>query len=399
MKKFVDVSKSVKWVGIIDQDITKFHGEELDIPHGTSFNSYLIRDEKIVLVDTVMEKFSSEWIEHLKEEVDLNTIDYIVMNHNEPDHSGSLSALMKEIPNTPIYCTDKGVEIIKAYHKIDAEFRTVKTGDVLDLGKKKLTFVEMKMLHWPDSMASYLSEENILFSNDAFGQHYGANGLFNDECDQNILNYEALKYYACILTPFSPLIKRKIDEILNLNLTIDQICTSHGVIWRKNPLQIIEKYMKWCDNYKEDQIVITYDTMWETTKKMAESIADGIRNISPSTNILLINSAKHTESEILTEIFKSKGVLFGSPTINNRILPSMAALLEGVKGINFKDKSVAAFGSYGWNAKNLDIINENLKFTSLKLVNEGIKVNWNLNPKSKELCYKFGQEFASSLVD
>ena len=157
--------------------------------------------------------------------------------------------------------------------------------------------------------------------------------------------------------------------------------------------------MKWCDSYKENQILITYDTMWETTKKMAESIADGIRNISPSTNILLINSAKHSESEILTEIFKSKGVLFGSPTINNRILPSMAALLEGVKGLNFKDKKVAAFGSYGWNAKNLDIINENLNFTSLKLVNEGIKVNWNLNTESRDLCYKFGQKFASSLTD
>lgn len=397
MKKFVNVSDNVRWVGAVDQDTKKLHGEELDIPHGTSYNSYLIRDEKIVLVDTVLEKFSREWLEQLKEEVDLNTIDYIVMNHSEPDHSGSLKDLMKEIPNTPIYCTAKGVDIIKAYHKIDADFRIVKSGDILDLGKRKLKFIEMKMIHWPDSMASYLEGDNILFSNDAFGQHYGANGLFNDECDQKILNYEALKYYACILTPFSPLIKRKLDEILSMNLKIDQICTSHGVIWRDNPSQIIEKYIKWCQSYQEDQIVIAYDTMWENTRKMADSIADGIRSVSPSTEIKLMNTAKHSESELITEIFKSKAALFGSPTINNRILPSVAGVLEGVKGINFKGKSAAAFGSYGWNGKCIAVINEALESTSFKIVSEGIKVNWELSEETKKLCEKFGEDFIKNM--
>ena len=397
MKKFVDVSKHVKWVGVVDQDIKTFHGEELELSNGTSYNSYLIRDEKIVLVDTVIQKYSREWLQELKEEIDLDTIDYIVMNHNEPDHSGALKDLMKEIPSTPIYCTAKGKEIIQAYHNIDAEFRIVKTGDTLELGETNLTFVEMKMLHWPDSMASYLSQDNILFSNDAFGQHYGANALFNDECDQEILWDESLKYYACILTPFSAMIKRKIDEILSFNLTIDQICTSHGVIWRKNPLEIVTKYMEWCQDYKEDQVTIVYDTMWETTRKMAESMADGIRSKSPSTHIMLMNACKYSETEILTEIFKSKGVLFGSPTINNRILPSMAAVLEGVKGINFKGKSVGSFGSYGWNCRSVGIINDLLNTTALTVVNDGLKVNWNLNKDSKEICFEYGADFVEQI--
>ena len=356
------------------------------------------QDEKIALVDTVIHAFGEQWLELLKEEIDLKTIDYIIMNHNEPDHSGALVQLMKEIPDTPIYCTQMGKEIIEAYYGKSYNFNIVKTGDKLSLGKNEITFVEMKMLHWPDSMMSYLDGENILFSNDAFGQHYGANGLFNDMVDQNTLEYECLKYYACILTPFSKILERKLDEVISLGLPIDVICPSHGVIWRDNPMQIVEKYSKWCRSYKEeDVVVITYDTMWDSTKKMAESIADGIREVKPEYEIILTNSAKNSENDIVTDMFRASAILFGSSTINNGILPSMAALLEGVKGVNFQDKKVAAFGSYGWNGKSLAVLNEELSKTKMTLVNEGLKVKWNLNSATREECMAFGKDFAEKL--
>lgn len=397
MKKFVSLTESVKWVGVVDQDMKKFHGEELSIPFGTTYNSYLIRDEKVALVDTVIHAFSEQWIELLKEEIDLKEIDYIIMNHNEPDHSGALVSLMKEIPDTPIYCTQMGKEIIEAYYGTNFNLNIVKTGDKLSLGKQELTFVEMKMLHWPDSMMTYIDKDKLLFSNDAFGQHYGANGLFNDLVDQTVLAYECLKYYACILTPFNKILERKLDEVLALNLPIDMICPSHGVIWRDNPIQIVEKYSKWCRNYKEDLVVIAYDTMWDSTKKMAESIADGIREVRPDYEIILTNSAKTSENDIITDMFRASAILFGSSTINNGILPSMSALLEGVRGVNFQDKKVAAFGSYGWNFKSIPVLNEELDRTKLTRINDGLKVKWNLNKHSREECVEYGREFAKQL--
>ncbi len=398
MKKFTTINDGVKWVGVVDQDMKKFHGEELSIPFGTSYNSYLVRGEKTALIDTVIRAFSEEWVERLKEEIDLKKIDYVIMNHSEPDHSGSLIQLIKEIPDVPIYCTQIGKEIIESYYgKNRFNFNIVKTGDSLSLGNKTLHFVEMKMLHWPDSMMTYLEEDKILFSNDAFGQHYGANELFNDISDQEVLWYEALKYYACIITPYSRVLKKKLEEVEAMNLDIGMICPSHGVIWRENPAQIIKKYSEWCDNYKESQIVIAYDTMWESTRKMAEGIADGIRQVKPNIKIKLYNTAKNSENDVLTEIFRSQGFLLGSSTINSGILPSVAALLEGIKGLNFQDKRVSTFGSYGWNPKSIAILNEELSKTKLELIGEGLKVKWNLDEDDREECIRYGIEFAKQL--
>lgn len=199
------------------------------------------------------------------------------MNHSESDHSGALLELMKEIPNTPIYCTKSGAKIIKGHYHKDWSFVEVKTGDTLDIGKNKLTFIEAKMLHWPDSMFTYLSCENILFSNDAFGQHYASELMYNDKVDQADLFQEAIKYYANILTPFSKFVVKKIEEVLSFNLPLSMICPSHGIIWRDNPLQIVNKYMEWAKNYGENQITIIYDTMWNCTRRMAEAIAEGIK--------------------------------------------------------------------------------------------------------------------------
>jgi anaerobic nitric oxide reductase flavorubredoxin len=263
----LQISNQVTWVGIIDWELRTFHGQEYSTHRGSSYNSYLIRDEKIVLIDTVWQPFAKEFVANLKKEINLEKIDYIVANHAEIDHSGALPELMREIPHTPIYCTSNGVKSLKGHYHKDWNLVPVKTGDTLDLGKNKLVFVEARMLHWPDSMFCYLTGEEILFSNDAFGQHYASKLMYNDLVDQCELYQEAIKYYANILTPFSPLVERKIEEVLDLNLPVRMICPSHGVIWRDNPAQIIHKYLAWARNYQENQITVLYDTMWNSTER------------------------------------------------------------------------------------------------------------------------------------
>ncbi|MCJ8343618.1 MAG: MBL fold metallo-hydrolase [Cetobacterium sp.] len=398
MKKFINVTPNVKWVGVVDQDARKFHGEELSVNHGSSYNSYLIREDKIVLIDGVKATFSREWIEKLKEEIDLNKIDYLILNHCEPDHSGSIPDLVDEIPNVPIYCTQKAREILEAYYgKRDWNFNIVKSGDNLSIGNKNLVFLEMKMLHWPDSMLTYLLEDQILFSNDAFGEHYGANELFDDMVEEDILKYECLKYYACILSPFSKLIKLKLQEIEKMGLKFKIICPSHGVIWRKNPNGIVEKYRKWCEGYSENQILIVYDTMWNTTRKMAEVIADGIREIKPDWTIKLLNSGKTDLNDVVTEIFKSKGILMGSSTINSSVLPSMGALLSSIKTIPYENKKVNFFGSYGWNGRAMDVFQKELEKSPLIISGECLKIKWNLDEDTYIKAWEFGMNFASQL--
>ena len=276
------ITDKVTWVGKIDWELKRFHGEELSTHRGSTYNAYLIRDEKTVLIDTVWKPYEKEFVENLKKEIDLKEIDYIVINHGEIDHSGALEALLNEIPDTPVYCTANAVKSLKGHYHKDWNFVQVKTGDTLDIGESKLIFVEARMLHWPDSMFTYMTGENILFSNDAFGQHYAAEKLFNDKVDNDELYYEAMKYYANILTPFSGFVKKKIYELLDMNLSINMICTSHGVIWKDNPLQIVNKYLEWANDYQENQITIVYDTMWNGTRRMAEAIAEGIREADSS---------------------------------------------------------------------------------------------------------------------
>lgn len=385
------ISDTVTWVGKIDWELRTFHGEEYSTHKGSSYNSYLIKDEKTVLMDTVWSPFSKEFIANLKNEIDLNKIDYIIMNHSESDHSGALTDLMKEIPNTPIYCTKSGVKIIKGHYHQDWNFVEVKTGDTLDLGKNKLTFVEAKMLHWPDTMFTYMSGENILFSNDGFGQHYASEFMYNDKVDQAELFQEAIKYYANILAPFSKFVTRKIEEILSFNLQVDMICPSHGIIWRDNPLQIVNKYMEWANNYQENQITIIYDTMWNDTRRMAESIAEGIKSSNEEITVKIFNSSKTDKNDIITEVFKSKMVLVGSSTINKGILSSTAAILEMIKGLEFKGKKAAAFGSYGWSGESTKIITEDLKKSGFEIINDGIRELWNPDEDGLNRCRNFGK--------
>lgn len=390
------ITDSVTWVGKIDWELRRFHGDEYSTHKGSSYNSYLIKDEKVVLIDTVWMPFGKEFVQNLKKEIDLNKIDYIIANHAEVDHSGALPELMREIPNTPIYCTKNGVKSLKGHYHMDWNFREVKTGDTLDLGKNKIVFIEARMLHWPDTMFSYLTGENILFSNDAFGQHLASEFMFNDLVNNEELYLEATKYYANILTPFSTFVRKKIEEIVALNVPVNMIAPSHGIIWRKDPLQIVKKYMEWASDYQENQITILYDTMWSNTRKMAEAIAKGIKEADKDVTVKLYNSAHTDKNDIITEVFKSKMIIAGSSTINKGILNSMAGILEMIKGLGFKNKKAAAFGSYGWSGEGNKIISEELKDSGFTLVNDGVKELWTPDEKALERCCEFGKEIAKA---
>lgn len=391
------ITDKVTWVGKIDWELTEFHGHEYSTEKGSSYNSYLIRDKKTVLMDTVWKPFDNEFIENLKAEIDLKDIDYIVMNHNENDHSGSLPALMREIPDTPIYCTKKGEAILRGLYHQDWNYVNVKTGDTLDLGDSKLVFIEAPMLHWPDTMFTYMTGENILFSNDGFGQHYASERMYNDCVDQEELYNEAMKYYANILNLYSPMVTKKIDQILKMNVPVNMICPSHGVIWRDNPLQIVETYQKWAKAYQENQITIIYDTMWNSTRRMAECIGEGLRQADPTLTVKIYNSAVDDKNDIMTEVFKSKAVLVGSPTINYGFLFSIGGILEMMRGLKFKNKAAAAFGSYGWSGDAVKLITEGLKNCGLNVVNDGLKLIWAPDEAAREQCRQFGRDFVAAI--
>jgi flavorubredoxin len=391
------IKNNTYWVGKVDWELQKFHGDEYSTHKGSTYNSYLVQEEKNVLIDTVWMPFAREFVENLSKEIDLNKIDYIIMNHGEVDHSGALPALMEKIPNTPIYCTANAVKSLKGQYHKDWNFVEVKTGDSLDIGNgKTLVFVEMKMLHWPDSMATYLTVDNILFSNDAFGQHYATDLLYNDLVDQCDLFNEAIKYFANILTPFNVFLRKKLDEVIALNLPIDIIATSHGVIWRDNPMQIIEKYSKWANDYKENQITIIYDTMWNGTKTLAENIAEGIRLQDKEVVVKVHNLAKSDQNDLITEIFKSKSVIIGSPTISNSILHSVAGFIHLVKELKFKSKKATAFGCYGWSGESVKVLNTLLSEAGFEIINEGHRNQWNPDDNAKSEAIEFGRKIAQA---
>lgn len=393
------VTDKVTWVGKIDWELKKFHGDELSTMEGSSYNSYLIRDKKTVLIDTVWGPYDTEFVNRLKEEIDLKEIDYIVMNHNESDHSGTLPALMREIPDTPIYCTKKGESILRGLYHQDWNYVNVKTGDELEIGDSKLVFVEASMLHWPDTMMTYMTGDNILFSNDVFGQHYASEMLYDDMDDISKLLHEAEKYYTNIITPFSTFVTKKLAEVQGMNLKIDLVAPSHGIIWRENIGLIMNLYAKWANNYQEDQITLIYDTMWQSTRKMAEAIAEGIQQASPNTTIKILNAVKNDKNDILVEVFKSKAILVGSPTINNGFSYAIAGILEMIKGLKFKNKKAASFGSYGWSGEAAKLIKEFLEESKFAIVNDGIRVNWAPDQETIEQLREYGRKFVEEIAE
>jgi anaerobic nitric oxide reductase flavorubredoxin len=391
----VELKDGVYWVGFVDWNIKKFHGHEYSTHRGTTYNAYLIVDEKIALVDTVWGPYSQQLIENIKKIIDIKKIDYVIANHAETDHSGGLPELMKLIPDATVVVSEKGNEsIFKHYHE-NWKFKVVKSGESISLGKNNLVFVAAPMLHWPDSMFTYLTGKNILMPNDAFGMHYASSGRFNDEVDMIEVYQEAIKFYANILTPFSDLVIRKIEEFKKLNIPVDIIAPSHGIIWRKDPLQIVNKYYEWATQKNDGSVVIIYDTMWNATEKMAKAISEGLE--MEGVKFKLFNMAVNDRNDVLTEVFKTKGIIIGSPTLNNGLLPTIKPILEDLKGLKFKNKVGAAFGSYGWSGENVKLIEENLEKARIKKLQEGIKLKW--QPTKEELgkCVEFGRNFAKGL--
>jgi flavorubredoxin len=391
----VELKDGVYWVGFVDWNIKKFHGHEYSTHRGTTYNAYLIVDEKIALVDTVWGPYSQQLIENIKKIIDIKKIDYVIANHAETDHSGGLPELMKIIPDATVVVSEKGNEsIFKHYHE-NWKFKVVKSGESISLGKNNLVFVAAPMLHWPDSMFTYLTGKNILMPNDAFGMHYASSGRFNDEVDMIEVYQEAIKFYANILTPFSDLVIRKIDEFKKLNIPVDIIAPSHGIIWRKDPFQIVNKYYEWATQKNDGSVVIIYDTMWNATEKMARAISEGLN--MEGVKFKLFNMAVSDRNDVLTEIFKTKGIIIGSPTLNNGLLPTIKPILEDLKGLKFKNKVGAAFGSYGWSGENVKLIEENLEKARIKKLQEGIKIKWQPTKEELEKCVEFGRNFAKSL--
>lgn len=391
------IKDNITWVGKVDWELRRFHGEEYHTQLGSSYNSYLIRDEKTVLIDTVWAPFAKEFVGNLKETVDLASIDYIVALHGEIDHSGALPELMRHIPNTPIYCSANAVKSIKGHYHQDWDFRPVKTGEKLSIGSRELVFVEAPMLHWPDSMMAYLTSDAVLFSNDAFGQHFASEKMFNDLVDQGELFQEATKYYANILNPFSRLVDKKIKEILALNLPVSMICPSHGIIWRDNPMQIVDAYTRWAADYQENQITIIYDTMWNGTRRLAEAVAQGIAEADPAVTVKVYNSARSDKTAIIAEVFKSKAILVGSPTVNKGVLSSVAGILEEIKGLAFKNKKAASFGAYGWSGESPKLIAEKLAECGFAVMGDGLRELWYPGEESLAKSVQFGRDFVAKL--
>ncbi|MCZ7362951.1 MAG: flavodoxin domain-containing protein [Candidatus Methanoperedens sp.] len=391
----VELKEGVYWVGYVDWNIKKFHGHEYSTHRGTTYNCYLIVDEKVALVDTVWSPYSRQMIENIEKIIDIKKIDYVIANHAEIDHSGGLPELMKLIPDATVVVSEKGNESIFKHHQKHWKFKVVKTGDSISLGKNSLVFVSAPMLHWPDSMFTYLTGKNILMPNDAFGMHYASSGRFNDEVDMIEVYQEAIKFYANILTPFSDLVIKKIEEFKKLNIPVDIIAPSHGIIWRKDPLQIVNKYYEWATQKNDGSIAIIYDTMWNATEKMAMAISEGLAE--EGARFKMFNMAVCDRNDVLTEVFKSKGIIIGSPTLNNGLLPTIMPILEDLKGLKFKNKVGAAFGSYGWSGENVKLIEENFEKARIKKLQEGIKCKWQPTKEELERCVEFGRNFAKGL--
>jgi anaerobic nitric oxide reductase flavorubredoxin len=390
------IKNNVYSVGKIDWELRKFHGDELSTHHGSTYNSYLIKEGKTVLIDTVWEPFATEFLSELPKDVDINKIDAIVVNHAEIDHSGAMRELMSLIPDVPIYCTPNGVKSIKGHHHKDWNFKPVRTGDKLDIGNgKTLTFIEAPMLHWPDTMFTYLSGDNILFTNDGFGQHLATDKVWADLVDPCVLEYEMMKYYANIIAPWSKNVDMKIKELKKLNLPIEMIMTSHGASWRKDLGSVIEKYVAWANEYKENRITIIYDTIWGGTRMMADAIARGIREADKDVAVNVLNLAKSDKNDVATEVFRSKAILVGSPSHNKCLLTSVAGVLEELRGLAFKGKKAASFGCYGWSGEAQKRLNDILRDAGYSLVDEGITNLWEPDEAAVQKCIEYGKAFAA----
>ena len=388
----VPLTDDIYWVGVVDWALKHFHGHELSTHRGSSYNAYLILDEKKVLVDAVWTPFEQEFMAQVRELIDPAELDYVVANHSEVDHAGALPALMREAINAQMLVSEKGLESFPGNYHADWNMRAVANGETLNIGKRDLVFIEARMLHWPDSMFTYVTGDNILMPNDAFGQHYATAGRFNDQVDENELHYEALKYYVNIVSPYSNIVTKKIDEILAMGVPVDMIAPSHGVIWRENPMQIVEKYQEWAAQKTEPRAVIVYDTMWNATARMAQAIGDGLADEGVDHKLLQMSVTDRNDA--LVDVFNARTVIAGTPTFNNGIIANMAPIIEELKGLRLKNRLGATFGSYGWSGGGAKVLHERLAEAKFRMVGEPLEVQWQPDADALQRCREFGREIA-----
>ncbi len=390
-----EIKKDIYWVGAVDWNIRDFHGYSTE--RGTSYNAYLVKDQKVALFDTVKKDLKTDLLHNLHQIIDPAKIDYIVVNHVEMDHSGSLPEIIDLIKPEKIFCSPMGKKaLIEHFHREDWPYEVVATGDSISLGKRTVQFLETKMLHWPDSMFSYIPEEKLLISSDAFGHHWATSERFDDEVDQDELMVHAAKYYANILMIFSPIVQKLLAQVKELGLEIDMIAPDHGVIWRENPGKIIAAYDRWSRYETIDKAVIIYDTMWHSTEKMAKAIMTGLLQ-SGITHVKLLHARKNHRSDIITEVLDAKAIILGSPTLNNNIMPAMADVLTYMKGLRPKGKIAAAFGSFGWSGEAVKHLNGYLEEMGLEQLDPGVKIKNVPNHDSLKECVELGKRIAQAM--
>lgn len=394
--KPVEIKPDIYWVGAIDWAIRDFHGYVT--PNGTTYNNYLVLDDEVTLVDTVKKDFSDTTLRNIAALTEPSKIRNIIINHIENDHVSGIADIMHRAPEATIYVTERGKKGLDRFFDTSLwETKIVKTGDTLNIGKRTLLFIETPMLHWPDSMMTYIKEDRLLISQDAFGQHFASSARFDDEfvtCFSSAELDDAVKdYYANILMPFGTLIKTKIAEIQKLGLAIDMIAPDHGVIWRKEPSKIVNMYLDMADGKADLRVVIIYDTMWHSTERMTVPLMQGIRD--EGVDVKVIKLRANPISVAVKEFWKARACLVGSPTLNNSMFPTVAEFLSYLRGLRPKNRLVGAFGSYGWMGGAVKDVYEEFKKMGLEIVDEGIQVVYKPSSEDEERCYDFGRQFAA----
>lgn len=392
----VKIKEGIYWVGAVDWHVRNFHG--YTTIKGTTYNSYLVIDEKVTLFDTVKHGFEDEMLGRISKIINPEKIDYLVVNHIEPDHAGGFSYIAQKINPEKIFITRNGKLGLSAYlHNTDFPFEEVKTGYEVKIGKRTIRFIETPMIHWPDSMVSYIPEEKILISQDAFGQHYATSVRFDDEVDYCVLIQEAAKYYANIVLPFSPQVQKLLKTIKDLGLEIETVCPDHGVVWRSKIKDILELYDKWSSYEADNRVVIVYDTMWKSTEKMAYAIAEGVVKEGVEARVFKLSVSDITD--VMTEVMLAKGVVLGSSTLNNNLLPTMASFITYMKGLRPRKKLGFAFGSYGWSGEAVAQLNEYLKEIQAEVIHEGIKCKYAPNQEVLKSCEDLGRLLAQKIKE
>ncbi len=398
--KAVELKNGIYWVGAIDWAVRDFHGYAT--PRGTTYNNYLVMDDEITLLDTVKHDFSDITVKNICSVVDPSRIKNVVINHIENDHATSLDTIMEMAKDATIYITAKGKKGLERFFDTSKwSIKVVKTGDVLSIGRRTLLFIETPMVHWPDSMMTYIKEEKILVSQDGFGQHIASAVRFDDEfvtCESvSELEDAVVDYYANILMPFGQLIKNKIAEIQKMGLEIEIIAPDHGIIWRENPQKVIQAYLEMADGKANLSVPVIYDTMWQSTEKMALPIMQGIKDEGVECKVIKLRATPM--SVAIKEFWKSRGCLVGTPTLNNIMYPTVAEFLTHLRGLRPKNRIMGAFGSFGWGGGAVKEAYEEFRKMGLETFEPGLQVLYRPSMEDEEKCYDFGRGFARKVKE